>query len=168
MRREVLGGGVHRPLPEPLWVRTGRAQYEGVQSWPQTRCAQYLEFACAAFGQGDGDQAAALALDQQSGTHVEEGFLGREQGAQRATGDLPVVAPEQTAGCAVGVENELVAGDDQAFVDEFEQREIDASLRPFGKVGHEGFGRGRRPGWASWNIHGRQVLERCSPTTASA
>ncbi|WP_341648651.1 hypothetical protein [Thauera humireducens] len=59
---------------------------------------------------------------------------------------------EQVAGGTVGVEDELVAGDDQAFVDELEQCEIDASLRAFGKVGYEGFGRRWRAGRASWNV----------------
>ena len=118
-----------------------------------------LELARLAAGQLEAKLAMALGLDQESGASVEEClFVGKQRG-QRAPRQVAIVALQQATGGAVGVEDELVAGDDEPFLDELEQGQIDPGFSAFRQVGDEGFERRRRQARrSSRNIHGRRLV----------
>ena len=134
----------------------GRAEDDGVDAGPQPWRAVELERAQAAIGEGEVEAAAALALDQQARARGEEGLAVGEEVGERTPGDVAVVAAEQAAGRAVGVEHDLVAGDEQALVEQLEQGEVDAGLCALRKVRNEGFGRGGAGGgWQARQASGR-------------
>lgn len=119
-----------------------RGEHDRMQARPQPGCGDEVERAPGVVGQCEIQRAAVLAVDEQAAPGVEKVGLGGEEGGERTRHDVAVVAPEQTAGGAVGVDHELVAGDDQAFVDELEERKVDAGFGALGQVGHERCGRG--------------------------
>lgn len=136
------------------------AEQDGVHARPQPGRADEGKRARTAAGEGEFELAATFALDEETGPRGEEVFFGREQPGQRSSRDLPVVPPEQFAGGAVGVEDEFVAGDDEALVEQLEQGEIDPGFRALGEIGNERFGGlaaarfGRQAWGASCCIHG--------------
>ena len=125
---------------------------------PQPRRAVELERAHAAIGEGEIEAAAAFALDQEARARGEEGLAVGEKVGERTPGDIAVVAAEQAAGRAVGVEHDLVAGDEQALVEQLEQGEVDAGLGTLREVRDEGLDRGgagggRQARRASGRVH---------------
>ena len=105
-----------------------------MQPGAQSGCGNEVQRVRLPIRAGKGDRAAPLALDQESPPCLEKRRFGGEQRSERAGDDLAVVTPEQAAGGAVGVEHEIVAGDQEAFVDQLEQREIYAGLCALGEV----------------------------------
>ena len=108
----------------------------------QPRRAVELERAHAAIRESEVEAAAAFALDQQARARGQEGLAVGEEVGERTPCHVAVVAAEQAAGGAVGVEHDLVASDQQALVEQFEQGEVYAGLGALRKVRDEGRGRG--------------------------
>ena len=114
-------------------------QHQRMDAGPHAGCRQAAQVAAPATRQAKQQASSRCTLDEQRAARRQECRLGRKQFGQRAADQLRIGALEKMAGCAVDLEDGLVAGDDQAFFDEFEEGQIESGLRAVGEVGDQCF-----------------------------
>jgi hypothetical protein len=110
---------------------------DGMNAGTQPGCGNKGEIMYTSIGQYETEHAPRFPPDQQSLPRFQKRVPIGEQIGQRLPGKLAVTAAKQAAGGAVGIDDAFVAGDEQPFIDEFEQRKVDANFRAFRKVRNE-------------------------------